>query len=808
MSSLNATLSSAVQKKLKECAVSEFELAKSKWQQSLEANRSNAISVAPWTEVLGNISNDYAFGDLPEYLNVGSLSLEPVTNKVVEHAFNKEETPALIRLRSTSGIDFSGDRLLALENIQSVILRLLVTIGADALRIVLMDRESSGLDSFRRVAPCFKPTKLIGANDRPMEALTFIHDEIEKRNLTCLAEHDWVWEYNAANPGQTKPYYILLMADEESGLGDDERRLLEGFYRNANAARAGVYIFRYAPELSLAAQKGALPTRYDIGAKLVADSNGIIELLQEGWIDTTEHGKFAPFMVQLEAIKGERLKQIHTLIKTATKRSSSIVVKHEIKKSEIFSKVADRGLTIPIGRSGASGNFLMLGDGCQNHHALVGGTTGSGKSVLLHQVITSAALLYSPEELRFVLLDYKEGTEFAGYRDLPHVFGLSIGASEEWGMKALKYLVDLISKRGEIMREDGDIATYKARTGKPLERYLVIIDEFQVLLANGSPFAREAASYIETIVRRGRSFGINMILSSQSLGDVRLTDSTRSELATRICLRMAPDVAGQFLTHGNRVPATFTKAGQALVNEMHGNEAGNVEFQSYFCSKAQRSQRIEMAVAAVKSEFPKRKFASHVYELELPLAVSRYSQQKATGYCLAVDTSGLSDEPVKHSYAKGSPKVLVLGSRGLLDSSLSVLRAQVSEASLHVGAITDDNQSSLDSVLGADWQESRSSKDSVAVVRVGIDDFTADNYPLKWSKLFAVEKSKGLVIMTDRLKSATDIGLSLDDFNFVYVLTEKRVGDVGLYQELADGEVLQFAPKTGKHRTLKRIVPD
>jgi hypothetical protein len=272
---------------------------------------------------------------------------------------------------------------------------------------------------------------------------------------------------------------------------------------------------------------------------------------------------------------------------------------------------------------------------------------------------------------------------------------------------------------------------------------------------------------------------------------------------------MAPDVASQFLAFGNSVPATFTKAGQAVVNEMHGNKAGNVEFQSFFCSKSQRKQRIEMAVKAVKSQFPKKKFVSHIYEQDLPPAVSRYSQQSATGYSLAVDTSGLSEKPIRHSYAKNAPRVLVLGGRGLLDAATSVLSSQIPPESLHSGTITDDNGATLESSLGHDWGVVRAEKKSTSIVRLEVkwfEDGEAD--PIKWADFFAVKDSKGLVVMAEKLKDTTSVGLSLDDFDTVYLLTEKRLGDVGVYEDLDEGELLQFTPKTGKHRKLVRIVPE
>ena len=66
-------------------------------------------------------------------------------------------------------------------------------------------------------------------------------------------------------------------------------------------------------------------------------------------------------------------------------------------------------------------------------HALIAGTTGSGKSALLHTIILSLALKYSPEELELYLLDFKEGLEFNAYKNLPHAKLVSIKSDRELG---------------------------------------------------------------------------------------------------------------------------------------------------------------------------------------------------------------------------------------------------------------------------------------------------------------------------------------------------------------------------------------
>lgn len=227
--------------------------------------------------------------------------------------------------------------------------------------------------------------------------------------------------------------------------------------------------------------------------------------------------------------------------------------------------------------------FFELGVGRANNafHALVGGATGSGKSVLLNEIICSLAERYSPEELRFVLLDYKEGTEFAPYRQLPHVFALSIGSNAEFGLEALKWLRAETERRGQLFKNVGvsNLADYRKVTGEKMCRYIVVADEFQRLCTDAK-FGEEARSVLNDLVRRTRSFGMNFILATQTLRDNSLEGEAKNQFACRICLSLAESETSYFLSSDNNAPALFSEKGQALVNYAQGMKTGNIIFRS------------------------------------------------------------------------------------------------------------------------------------------------------------------------------------------------------------------------------------
>ena len=224
---------------------------------------------------------------------------------------------------------------------------------------------------------------------------------------------------------------------------------------------------------------------------------------------------------------------------------------------------------------------LGVGQAYDAFHALIGGATGSGKSVLLSEIICSLAERYSPKELRMLLLDYKEGTEFAPFMKLPHVYALSVGANAEFGLEVLKEVQKEIGRRGVLFKEVNakNLAEYRKITGMTMCRYVLVADEFQVLLGD-KKYGEEAKSVLNDLVRRGRSFGFHAILATQTLRDGCLDGEAKNQFACRITMRMAESETDYFLSSDNKVPASFNRKGQALVNYALGRKESNIIFQS------------------------------------------------------------------------------------------------------------------------------------------------------------------------------------------------------------------------------------
>jgi hypothetical protein len=271
---------------------------------------------------------------------------------------------------------------------------------------------------------------------------------------------------------------------------------------------------------------------------------------------------------------------------------------------QLHAKCSADGLDIPIGISD-SGRIqsLLLGEGTAQH-VLIAGKTGSGKSSLLHTMISSAALEYSPEELRLVLLDFKKGVEFQVYSELQlsHADIIGIESRREFGLSTLEYLDRILSARGEAFRQWGvqDLPSLKRKHPEiRLPRILTVIDEFQELFVEDDKISQQASMLMDRIVRQGRSFGLHLVLASQTLGGAySLPRTTLAQMAVRIALQCDSADAMLILNEDNTAAERLRHSGQGIYNTAGGRLEANQNFQVAYLPKQEQLERLASVPAA------------------------------------------------------------------------------------------------------------------------------------------------------------------------------------------------------------------
>lgn len=184
-------------------------------------------------------------------------------------------------------------------------------------------------------------------------------------------------------------------------------------------------------------------------------------------------------------------------------------------------------LAAPIGRTASGPIWLdLVRDG---PHAVIGGTTGSGKSELLVGWVLAMAERHPPHRVGFLLIDFKGASAFAPLRDLPHVVGVVSDLDGPVARRAAESL------RSELHRRERLFADAGARDiehAPDLARLVVVVDEYAALVAEHP----ELHELIGDLASRGRSLGIHLILCSQRPGVMR--DAVLANSLVRIALRV------------------------------------------------------------------------------------------------------------------------------------------------------------------------------------------------------------------------------------------------------------------------------
>ncbi|WP_203718591.1 FtsK/SpoIIIE domain-containing protein [Asanoa siamensis] len=172
-------------------------------------------------------------------------------------------------------------------------------------------------------------------------------------------------------------------------------------------------------------------------------------------------------------------------------------------------------------------------------HALVAGTTGAGKSELLQTLVATLAVANRPDEMTFVLVDYKGGSAFAECADLPHTVGMVTDLDTHLVERALVSLGAELRRREHLLASHGapDIVAYQERRARdsqlpPLPRLVLVIDEFASMVRELPDFV----TGLVNIAQRGRSLGIHLVLATQRPSGA-VTPDIRANTNLRIALR-------------------------------------------------------------------------------------------------------------------------------------------------------------------------------------------------------------------------------------------------------------------------------
>ena len=341
----------------------------------------------------------------------------------------------------------------------------------------------------------------------------------------------------------------------------------------------------------------------------------------------------------------------------------------KIKPKKLWLEDSSKLIEANIGKNGKDNIVLKINNELESHALLIG-RSGSGKSNLLHILISDLILNYSPENLKLYLIDMKGGTEFIKYADpqiIPHLEIASITSDREMALTILRKLETKLNDREKLFSSKGvqNIEQFNKKfIDEKQERVLLVLDEFQELFVQEDNIKREATSIFDRISKKGRSFGINMILASQSLGGDTLPSNTVNQFAIRIVLKCSEDDSRRVLSFDNTEAKNLTKPGEGIYNSQNGSVQGNIKFQTYWLENQEHNDILEEVVSYSKN-FEKEYNSTIFREDIVPTYIDNYINSKFNNSSKNIifgQPYGLSDNVSLKLKKESSSNVLICGS--------------------------------------------------------------------------------------------------------------------------------------------------
>ncbi|WP_173922025.1 FtsK/SpoIIIE domain-containing protein [Agromyces sp. Marseille-P2726] len=166
-------------------------------------------------------------------------------------------------------------------------------------------------------------------------------------------------------------------------------------------------------------------------------------------------------------------------------------------------------------------------------HAIVGGTTGSGKSEFLLAWVAAMAASHRPSRVSFLLIDFKGGAAFEPLRELPHVAGIVTDLDEAEAERAVQSLRAELRHRESVLRDARVRDIVDLGSDVDLARLVIVVDEYQAMIERFP----DLGTVIADIAARGRSLGVHLVLASQRPNGV-VREQVTANCPIRVSLRV------------------------------------------------------------------------------------------------------------------------------------------------------------------------------------------------------------------------------------------------------------------------------
>lgn len=377
--------------------------------------------------------------------------------------------------------------------------------------------------------------------------------------------------YNDANQTMLYPYEVVVLLEYPNEMYDYSVKKLSALLENGH--KGGIY-FVIMNNTDNVVEHSNFKIKIDdlatpVNVKAFAKAKTVSRL------DDEVIGKAFVKYVSEQAKKKLTVKAVKADFATAYKQPYAEV---------------DGDLEIPVGvgPGGDVANFI-LNDSADHCHCFIIGSTGSGKSSFLHSIAMGAMMKYSPQDIQFYIMDFKQGIEFGAYKDSKHVKALLINNQDlQITVEILRDLAREVNERSKLFTSTGNkqISTYNRTNPENRKPHIVLmVDECQEMFKStmdNSAMYREITTLIQTIAHQGRAYGIHLILATQTLANTEISSDILNDIKDRYLLQCAPSDAERLIEGASRT-TSFLSVGQVYTKNLTEEKI----FQSYFIKETE-----------------------------------------------------------------------------------------------------------------------------------------------------------------------------------------------------------------------------
>lgn len=490
--------------------------------------------------------------------------------------------------------------------VEYILINTILNLKPGALKIIGVDLNYTSVFKKFSIMEGIVLEKVILQQNELIRTVGELIEEMNKR----FREVGNVVDYNIKNPHTIYPYKMVVLYDCQNQLNKTAMDLIESISKNGY--KVGIYLFNVGKMNWTWHNFNEIPF-IDLNCKPYVD---LLPLSTDG-----ERARAIELWMNhyrgVQKAEKEKMVSINNILKE--------------KKKELPFEDATRECRVEIGSYGNRRIEFILNES-DHVHSFVIGKTGSGKSVLLHNIINNLMMKYSPDSLQFYLLDFKfGGVEFNRYKGSKHVRCLMVDESDtQITLEILRNVWNLMQERGKIMRDAGvnNLSDYNksCKEKDRLPKLVIVVDECHELFKEGRyNIQKEIDNILIRIGKEGRNQQVHLIFATQTIAGTNIPLGIKNNITDPYIMNCKPTDAQAFLPDTGSIVSSL-KSGDVYYNPDKNKEG--IIFHADFYNSQQVNDNLQFINRKCKSFVPD--FKQFYFSGKLAYNICDYIEKQET----------------------------------------------------------------------------------------------------------------------------------------------------------------------------------